>query len=1008
MPRRVGQYRACRNAADLHAQGFGAVGVGQRGGDLGQFDRPVLLAFVELVAHVVTVTVAAMQVGYGDAGVGQVGKAGVQRHGAGAQVLHRPAVDRQVDVKAARPRLVGLVDLKAVVTGGGWRERAAELAAVGAPQTAGNVFTANVDHHAVIGDTAEGVALARFHVDQAGDLGTRTGGDVVDGLDVGHHGGVVGGARVVDGFFQYVWRSAIAVVSKAGDVVPALFDQPGRGNVVVRHAEGRCVGHWGDIHFHRGAGAQVLAIGWLELELRVIRLLVTHASAAITVGAGLVGVRRKAQLAAIDLGLGKGLAAGHVGPGAAVRRQVLQLAGYRQLGDFHPEAGLRRVHIAHAEVGPGQGQRGVFRTGHGTASGHWRIVDRYHVDGGGGHVGVVAAIGHRHGDGARRGARVVAVVGERDVLDTLHVVSQRRAAGQRQGNSARLVVGADADAIHAIAQVQGITSLRVGQRDRRARQQCAVWVSDLDIRVGDRHARPGGTLGKCRLVIGTRGAAGVVGIQVDHRRRIVVEDVGGDGAFVDHQVLEVASGDLVDGDNDLFRRLGDLVVERADIKRHAAGACRDLHGVHAGEVRTVSGGAAVFERHGHVGLRRVGQGQGVVGGATFSDRTVARNADFGISHYIRDLGDRGAAINNQMLVLVATADHAGDLGADIIGADIGIVRCGSRREAGGLATADGDGRAVIQPYHQVGAHVVHGRAVLVDQGRGVDDLPAFADRASGLEYHGHVIDGVVDGGRGARRCDGHTLEIAAGGAGDLDGLGALVDEHVIGRRRDGHRAHGLTLLDGDARTVVELDQHVAAGLVAQGGGVGDLAAFVDRGRGSQGDGGQVGGAWCVGDGGVHRRRARHQVLEVLAAGHAFDGGGDGLVAFVDVVWRYGGDGTARLIHTDGDGLAIVQGDGQRIGDVGHRCAVFIHKAGGVDDVAAFADGGGGGQDHIDFVDGVVDRGGGAIAGNFEFFEVAAGGLGDLDGLGALIDKHVIGRRRDSDGANSFAGLNGDA
>ena len=77
--------------------------------------------------------------------------------------------------------------------------------------------------------------------------------------------------------------------------------------------------------------------------------------------------------------------------------------------------------------------------------------------------------------------------------------------------------------------------------------------------------------------------------------------------------------------------------------------------------------------------------------------------------------------------------------------------------------------------------------------------------------------------------------------------------------------------------------------------------------------------------------------------------------------------------------------------------VFIHEAGGVNDVAAFADGGGGGQDHIDLVDGVVDGCGCAIASDYELLEVAAVSPGDLDGLGALVDEHVIARSINSDG-----------
>ncbi len=147
---------------------------------------------------------------------------------------------------------------------------------------------------------------------------------------------------------------------------------------------------------------------------------------------------------------------------------------------------------------------------------------------------------------------------------------------------------------------------------------------------------------------------------------------------------------------------------------------------------------------------------------------------------------------------------------------------------------------------------------------------------------------------------------------------------------------------------------------------------------------------------------------MLATGHTLDSGGDGLVALVHVIRSKNRNATARLVYANGDGLAIIQGDGQRIGDVSHRCAVFIHKAGGVDDIAAFADGGSSGQDHIYLVDGVIDRGRCAVACNFQFFEVAARSVGDLDGLSALIDEHVIGRRRHGHGANSVSSLDGDA
>ncbi len=147
---------------------------------------------------------------------------------------------------------------------------------------------------------------------------------------------------------------------------------------------------------------------------------------------------------------------------------------------------------------------------------------------------------------------------------------------------------------------------------------------------------------------------------------------------------------------------------------------------------------------------------------------------------------------------------------------------------------------------------------------------------------------------------------------------------------------------------------------------------------------------------------------MLAASHAFDSRGDGLVALIHIIRSNNRNATARLVYADGDGFAVIEGDGQRVGDVSHRRAVLIHKASGVDDIAAFTNSGSGGQNYINLVDGVVDRSGRAAACHFELFEVATTGFGDLDGLGALIDEHVIGRGGHGHSANSVAGLDGDA
>ncbi|MNV68857.1 hypothetical protein D3C71_1617310 [compost metagenome] len=80
--------------------------------------------------------------------------------------------------------------------------------------------------------------------------------------------------------------------------------------------------------------------------------------------------------------------------------------------------------------------------------------------------------------------------------------------------------------------------------------------------------------------------------------------------------------------------------------------------------------------------------------------------------------------------------------------------------------------------------------------------------------------------------DGQLFEVATGGFGDLRRNVACVDIDVIGWRRDGSESGELARFDADDGTVAELDGHVGAGLVGQGGGVGDLATFFDGGRGA--------------------------------------------------------------------------------------------------------------------------------------------------------------------------------
>ncbi len=286
------------------------------------------------------------------------------------------------------------------------------------------------------------------------------------------------------------------------------------------------------------------------------------------------------------------------------------------------------------------------------------------------------------------------------------------------------------------------------------------------------------------------------------------------------------------------------------------------------------------------------------------------------------------------------AGHTLDSGGDSLVALVHIIRSKNRNATARLVYADGDGLAVIQGHGQRIGDVGHRCAVFIHEAGGVNDVAAFADGGGGGQDHIDLVDSVVDRSGRAAACNFQFFEVTARSVGDLDGLSALIDEHVIGRRRHGHSTDGLASFDGDRRAVIQLQGDVSTGLVAQGRGVSDLTTFVNGTWRCQRHSGGVVGTGGIGDSGVHCRSARHQVLEMLAAGHTLYSGGDSLVALVHIIRSKNRNATARLVYADGDGFTVIQCHGQRVGDVGHRRAVLIHKAGGVDDVAAFADGSG--------------------------------------------------------------------
>ncbi len=457
-----------------------------------------------------------------------------------------------------------------------------------------------------------------------------------------------------------------------------------------------------------------------------------------------------------------------------------------------------------------------------------------------------------------------------------------------------------------------------------------------------------------------------------------VGDGGRNRRLVGHQVLVVAAGNV--GDRVGQRRIaGQRVVRRGG--GDGAGGLADLDGDRL----------AVRQGHGH---RRTGHGcahgGGVGDGAALSCRLGGGQLHGGGIDSIGDLSDRRNGARHQVLEIAAGRVLDGDL--DLAGVLVDVVGRGwDGHGSGGLAGFDRDDGAVRQGHGDR-------RLGRVGQGRGVGDLAALGDRAGGRQAQAGVVDRVGDGGGRRRGARHQVLEIAAGGAGDggADGAAVVVDVVRRGRHVDG--AAGLAGFDGDGRAVGQGDGHRRLRRVGQGGGVGDLAAFGDAAGGGQR---QAGGVLGVDDGGHGRRRVRHQVLEVAAAG-AGDGGGDGAAVVVDVVRR------GRHVDAAG-GLAGADGDGRAVGQRnGHRCLRRVGQGGGVGDLPAFGDARPGRQGDGGGVDGVGDLGGGRGGRRGHGDAVAAGGAGDghVDLFRVVVDGVVRGQRH-VDGAGGGAGRDHD-
>ncbi|MNO67565.1 hypothetical protein D3C76_583720 [compost metagenome] len=322
-----------------------------------------------------------------------------------------------------------------------------------------------------------------------------------------------------------------------------------------------------------------------------------------------------------------------------------------------------------------------------------------------------------------------------------------------------------------------------------------------------------------------------------------------------------------------------------------------------------------------------------------------------------------------------------------------VVWCSERHRCRRLAHRDGDGLAVGQLHHQVrtGDFVVHRR--------GVSHHAALDHALRGGQGHRGGVDGIGDLGHGRSAADLQFLEIATGGAGNGHAQVFGIDIHIVAWCIDGDRRFLRAGRNGDRLAIAQLDHQVGAGLVGQGGGVGDLATFSHGVRRGQGERGDVRSSRIIGDS-RHRLANRHGLL-VVAARDVGDLVGQVQVGVVDVVRRGERHRSRRLAHWNGNGLAVGQLHHQvRTGDfVVHRRGVSHH--------AAFSDSRSRGQGDRSGVDGVGDLGHSRSAADLQFLEIATGGAGNGHAQVFGIDVHVVAWGIDGDRRFLRAGGDGD-
>ena len=170
-------------------------------------------------------------------------------------------------------------------------------------------------------------------------------------------------------------------------------------------------------------------------------------------------------------------------------------------------------------------------------------------------------------------------------------------------------------------------------------------------------------------------------------------------------------------------------------------------------------------------------------------------------------------------LLVIAARDVGDLVGQVQISVVGIVWRGEGHRRRRLTHRNGNGLTVGQFHHQVRT------GDLVVDRRGVGHHTTLDHALRGRQGHGGSVDGIGDFGHGRLAADIQLLEIATRGIGDGHAEVFGIDVHIVPWGVDDDRSFLLACRDGNGFAVAQFDDQVSAGLVGQGGGVGDRATF---------------------------------------------------------------------------------------------------------------------------------------------------------------------------------------